>query len=261
MDTLCKFILHIFVFGLHLTDNGIQNEQIRFGLQERVGSDLCQAIIMDGRGRVKWSPQMLIDLLRCKKEGQDEMKQKKQQRGLRNEMFRKWNEMGYEHLNLTAQNLHDRATKAERNSKTLREHTEKQRQQSMGAQNTNFDQERGMETENSESTENSIVPEIDNYANQQQSQATREKSNQPTNTIEPSIEKDNNEGNSTLFDKVRETYNAVCNDEMSFDERLWSTKPRKIPTIKDQEMLNEVTERLISTMNVNSVVCEVSAVG
>ena len=67
------------------------------------------------------------------------------------------------------------------------------------------------------------------------------------------IEKDNNERNSTLFDKTRETYNAVCNDETSFDERLWSTKPRKIPTIKDQEMLNEVTKRLISTMNVNSV--------
>ena len=116
MDTLCKFILLIFVFGLHLTEYGIQKEQWRFGLQERVGSDLCQAIIMDGRGRVKWSPQMLIDLLRCKKEAQDEMKQKKQQRGLRNEMFRKWNEMGYEHLNLTAQNLYDRATKAEKNS-------------------------------------------------------------------------------------------------------------------------------------------------
>ena len=71
---------------------------------------------------------MLIDLLRCKKEAQDELKRKKQQQGLRN-MILKWNEMGYEHFQLSAQNLYDRAVKAERNSKSLKEYMEEQRVQ------------------------------------------------------------------------------------------------------------------------------------
>ena len=43
----------------------------------------------------------------------------------------------------------------------------------------------------------------------------------------------------------------IYNDEMSVNERQWSTKPRKIPTKKDLEMLNEITEKLISTMQTN----------
>ena len=39
---------------------------------------------------------------------------------------------------------------------------------------------------------------------------------------------------------------------MSVNERHWSTKPRKIPTTKDLKMLNEITEKLISTMQTNS---------
>ena len=43
--------------------------------------------------------------------------------------------MCYDHLNLSAQNLYDRAAKAERGSKTLREYMEEQREQPPGAQN------------------------------------------------------------------------------------------------------------------------------
>ena len=58
-----------------------------------------------------------------------EMKWNKQTRGLPNDMFRKWNEMGYEHLQMQffVKNLSDRAAKAERGSKTLRGHMKEQR--------------------------------------------------------------------------------------------------------------------------------------
>ena len=64
---------------------------------------------------MEWTPQMSIDLLRCRKEAQEDLKRNKQRRGLRNVMFQNWNEMGYGHLKLSAQNLYGRATKAERN--------------------------------------------------------------------------------------------------------------------------------------------------
>ena len=113
----------------------------------------------------------MIDLLRCKKEAQEEMKQNKQQRGLHNVMFRRWNEMGYEHLQLSAQNLYDRAAKAERRSKTLREHMEEQRSLSQRVQTNNLNQasEAGLENFNE-----SIVTELEEvYANQQESQTTK----------------------------------------------------------------------------------------
>ena len=53
-----------------------------------------------GKRKVNWTLQILIDLLRCKKEAQVERKWNKQTRGLPNVMFRKWKEMGYEHLQM-----------------------------------------------------------------------------------------------------------------------------------------------------------------
>ena len=49
-----------------------------------------------GKRKVNWTPQILMDLLRCKRAAQLERKWKKQTRGLWNVMFQKWNEMGYE---------------------------------------------------------------------------------------------------------------------------------------------------------------------
>ena len=46
--------------------------------------------------KVNWTPQILMGLLRYKREAQVERKWKKQTRGLPNVMFQKWNEMGYE---------------------------------------------------------------------------------------------------------------------------------------------------------------------
>ena len=71
---------------------------------------------ISSKRKVNWTPQILMDLLRCKREAQVEMKWNKQTRGLPNVMFRKWNEMGYEHLQMHVfvENLSDRAAKAER---------------------------------------------------------------------------------------------------------------------------------------------------
>ena len=53
-----------------------------------------------GKRKVNWTPQIFMGLLRCKREAQVEMKWNKQTRGLLNVRFRKWNEMGYEHLQM-----------------------------------------------------------------------------------------------------------------------------------------------------------------
>ena len=49
-----------------------------------------------GKRKVNWTHQILMDLLRYKREAQVERKWKKQTRGLPNVMFQKWNEIGYE---------------------------------------------------------------------------------------------------------------------------------------------------------------------
>ena len=49
-----------------------------------------------GKSKVNWTPQILMDRLRCEREAQVEMKWKKQTRGLPNVMFQKWNEIGNE---------------------------------------------------------------------------------------------------------------------------------------------------------------------
>ena len=61
-------------------------------------------------------------------------------------MSRKWNEMGYEHLQMQvfAQNLSDRVAKAERVSKTLRDHIKEQHMLSEIAENSNPIQESGI---------------------------------------------------------------------------------------------------------------------
>ena len=133
------------------------------------------------------------------------MRGKNQQRGLRNVMLRKWSEMCYDLLNLSAQNLYDRAAKAERSSKTLREYMVEQREQSAGAQNNNKDQESQNRSEISESYEFSSVSGTDNYANQNQAAATREPTSQLT---EPSTVEQNNVRNSVLFNKAKEVYSV-----------------------------------------------------
>ena len=73
-----------------------------------------------GKSKLNWTPQILMDLLRCKREAQVQMKWKKTDK----RAAEQWNEMCYEHLQ--RQNMSDRAAKAERGSKTLRDHMKEQ---------------------------------------------------------------------------------------------------------------------------------------
>ena len=106
-----------------------------------------------GKSKVNWTSQTLMDPLRCKREAQVEMKWNKQTRGLRNDTFRKWIEMGYEHLQMQffVKKLSDRNAKAERGSKTLKDHMKKQHMLSENAENSNPVQERESGRENARS--------------------------------------------------------------------------------------------------------------
>ena len=75
----------------------------------------------------------------------------------------------------------------------------------------------------------------------------REHDRPAPNKIDPPSASSNNEAKeiySVLLDKATK-YIKIYNDEMNFKERLWSTKARNIPTVKDQKICNEVTERLV----------------
>ena len=126
-----------------------------------------------GKRKVNWTPQILMGLLRCKREAQVEMKGNKQTRGLQNVMFRKWNEMGYEHLQMQVfvENLSDRAAKAERGCKTLRDHTKEQHMLSEIAENSNPIQESESGRENA--NESTAIEGERNFTNQE-SQPTGE---------------------------------------------------------------------------------------
>ena len=126
-----------------------------------------------GKRKVNWTPQILMGLLRCKREAQVEMKWNKQTRGLLNVRFRKWNEMGYEDLQMQffVKNLSDRAAKAERFSKTLRDHMKEQHILSEIAENSNPVQESESARENA--NESTAIEGETNFTNQE-SQPTGE---------------------------------------------------------------------------------------
>ena len=225
MDKYFAVILLLCVCKLDLNLNCGSVTNLLFNLEARK-ERVVQYLNMDEqeKTRVKWTLQMLIDLLRCKKEAQEEMKQNKQQRGLRNVMFR-------------------------RSSKTLREHMEEQRSLSQRAQSNNLNQASEAWLEN---FNESIVAEPEEvYANQQESQTTREQNSPTPETNEPATMRENNGESLILFNKATEVYNEIYNEERDFNKRQWSTKTRKIPT-KKQRILNEVSEKLISTMEANS---------
>ena len=88
-------------------------------------------------------------------------------------VFRKWNEMGYEHLQMQffVKNLSDRAAKAERASKTLRDHMKEQHILSETAENSNPVQESESARENA--NESTAIEGETNFTNQE-SQPTGE---------------------------------------------------------------------------------------
>ena len=68
MDKRIWFYLTLIVFVLYLNWNGSESDKYRrTGVKESIQLRL-EYCNMDERGRVKWTFQMLIDLLRCKKE-------------------------------------------------------------------------------------------------------------------------------------------------------------------------------------------------
>ena len=101
------------------------------------------------------------------------MKWNKQTRGLPNVMCRKWNEMGYEHLQMHVfvENLSDRVAKAERGSKTLRDDMKEQHMLSEIAENSNPIQESESGRENA--NESTAIEGERNFTNQE-SQPTGE---------------------------------------------------------------------------------------
>ena len=82
-------------------------------------------------------------------------------------VVRKWNEMGYEHLQMQffVQNLSDRVAKAERGSKTLGDHMKKQHMLSEIAENINPVQESESGRENAK--ESTAIEDERYFTNQE----------------------------------------------------------------------------------------------
>ena len=94
-------------------------------------------------------------------------------RAVERSVFRKWNEMGYEHLQMQffVQNLSDRVAKVEKGSKRLRDHMKKQHMLSEIAENINPVQESESGRENAKE---STAIEDERYFTNQESQPKRE---------------------------------------------------------------------------------------
>ena len=108
---------------------------------------------------------------------------------------------------------------------------EEQRSLSQRAQTNNLNQasKAGLENFNE-----SIVTEPEEvYANQQESQTTREQHSPTPGTNEPATMQENNRESLTLFNKATEVYNEIYNEERDFNKRQWSTKTRKIQKNKE----------------------------
>ena len=82
-------------------------------------------------------------------------------------MFRKWNEIGYEHLQMQVfvENLSDRAAKAERSSNALRDDIKEQNILSEIAENSNPIQESESGRENA--NESTAIESERNFTNQE----------------------------------------------------------------------------------------------
>ena len=141
-------------------------------------------------------------------------------------MFRKWNEMGYEHLQMQffVQNLSDRVAKAERGSKTLRDHMKKQHMLSEIAENINPVQESESGRENAKE---STAIEDERYFTNQESQPTREQSRPMPRTPRLSTTEEYNgqsEIHLTLFNKAMKVYSEIYDDRWDLKKRQWSKK-------------------------------------
>ena len=176
-----------------------------------------------GKRKVNWTPQILMGLLRCKRKAQVEMKWNKQTRGLPNVMFRKWKEMGYEHLQMQffVQNLSDRVAKAEGGSKTLRDHMKKQHMLSEIAENNNHVQESEPGRENAKE---STTIEDERYFTNQESQSTGEQNRTMPRTPRLSTTEEYNgqsEIHLTLFNKAMKVYSEMYDDRWDLNKRQW----------------------------------------
>ena len=97
-------------------------------------------------------------------------------------VVRKWNEMGYGHLQMQffVQNLSDRVAKAERGSKTLRDHMKKQHMLSEIAENINPVQESESGRENAK--ESTAIEDERYFTNQEFQPPRREKQKDAQNS-------------------------------------------------------------------------------
>ena len=151
-------------------------------------------------------------------------------------VFRKWNEMGYEHLQMQffVQNLSDRVAKVEKGSKRLRDHMKKQHMLSEIAENINPVQENESGGENAKQ---STAIEDERYFTNQESQPTKEQNRTMPRTPRLSTTEEYNgqsEIHLTLFSKAMKVYNEIYDDRWDLNKRQWSRKRGMFQQLKNK---------------------------
>ena len=136
-------------------------------------------------------------------------------------MLWKWNEMGYEHLQMQVfvENLSDRAAKAERGSKTLRDHMKEQHMLSEIAENNNPIQESESGRENA--NESTAIEGERNFTNQGSQPTGEQNRTMPRTTgLSRTQEYDGySEIHLILFNKAMEVYNDIYDDRWDLNQR------------------------------------------
>ena len=164
------------------------------------------------------------------------MKWNKQTRGLPYVKCRKWNEMGYEHLQMQVfvENLSDRAAKAERGSNTLRDDMTEQPYAFWNCRNSNPIQE--SESGREKANESPVIEGERNFTNQE-SQPKGEQNRTMLRTTSLSTTEEYNgwsEIHLILFNKAMEVYNEIYDDRWDLTKCQWSKKRGMFQQLKNK---------------------------
>ena len=126
-------------------------------------------------GRLKWTEKMCVDLTACKRKAEElhlsencPRKENGRKEGKMNLTLHFWNNMGYQHLNRTAQNLRDKLAHIEKTTKAtasqINEEIQQQRNRRNQQQGGSIEIEEGNILQNSIQEENESI-NIDQHAN------------------------------------------------------------------------------------------------
>ena len=196
-------------------------------------------------GRLKWTEKMCVDLTTCKRKAEElylsencPRKENGRKEGKVNLTIHFWNNMGYQHLNRTAQNLRDKLAHIEKTTKATASQTTKEIQQQRNRRNQQ--QDRSAEIEEGNILQNSIQEENESITTDQHANYARNTQAENVNTEDACDEK-----YLKLLARTTGIYNKIVQQTGDWSYRDESTFFKKKPHKNQFSNLQNVAKNLI----------------